>query len=484
MEELLQGIEYSGPSGVSVSGFTNDSREVRPGDAFVAVSGVKTDGHRYISQAIEQGAGSIVCERAATQVPVPVFQVKSSRKALSRMAAAWYGYPAEKLTIIGVTGTNGKTTITTVLGNILNNSQKLAGTIGTFGYTIGGEFYPTELTTPESKDLQYYFSRMVERGIQIVVMEVSSHALVLDRTADIPFATAIFTNLGRDHLDFHKTIEEYRKAKGKLFQSLDASGIAILNRDSPEYEWFAKVSGGSVISYSLSQQDADYYYTDYSIDFQGCRGTVHTPDGTLAITSQLLGRYNLLNLLPAIAAAQQQGLSTSMIQRGIEVTRVAGRLDLVPTPYEAPTIFVDYAHTPDALEAVLQELNWLKNQEAISRKIVLVFGCGGNREHQKRPEMGRIAERLADEVIVTSDNPRDEDPLQIIEEINEGIDRPDVILEPDRKEAIFTAIRLADPSDIVLIAGKGHESYQLIKGVKHPFDDKVVAAEAVKEILH
>jgi len=483
MQDLLQGIDYTGTGDVRVSGFTNDSREVHPGDAFVAVPGVRTDGHRYIPQAIERGAAGVVCEQAPDQPTVPVFLVKSSRKALSRMAASWYGFPAEKLTVIGVTGTNGKTTITTLLGNIFNAGRKPAGTIGTFGYTIGGDFYATDLTTPESKELQSYFARMVDRGMQIVVMEVSSHALALDRTADIPFAAAIFTNLGRDHLDFHDTVSAYREAKGRLFQSLDASGLAILNRDSPEYDWFAKASTGEVISYSLESPEADYYFTDYSMDFQGSRGMVHTPDGSLEVTSQLLGHYNLLNLLPAIAAATNQGVSPAAIRRGIELTKVPGRLELVPAPYEAPTIFVDYAHTPDALEAVLQEINWLKTQGAESRRIILVFGCGGNRERRKRPEMGLIADRLADEVIVTSDNPRNEDPLQIIEEINEGIERPDVILEPDRREAIFTAIRLADPTDIVLIAGKGHETYQLVSGQKHPFNDKTVAAEAVREVM-
>ncbi len=482
MRELLGEIRYSDSGEVLVSGFTNDSREVRPGEAFVAIPGTEVDGHRFIPQAVQRGAAALVCETPPADPDIPVFKVQSSRRAFSQMAAAWYGFPAEKLTIIGVTGTNGKTTVTTLLRNILAAARIKSGTIGTFGYTVAGEFFATNLTTPDSKELHQYFHQMVQNEVKIAAMEVSSHALALERAADIPFTTAIFTNMGRDHLDFHQTPQAYRAEKGKLFQALPASGHAILNKDSTEFSWFADITGGTIISYSLESTSARYYYTEFTLGFQGCRGILQAPGGTLDIATQLLGRFNLSNILAATAAAQQHGISESAIRQGIAETTVPGRFDRVPAPYHSPTIFVDYAHTPDALASVLKELHYLRKQEHTDRHIVLVFGCGGNRDKQKRPEMGRIAERYADKLIITSDNPRDEDPLHIIQEINQGISRPDVILEPDRRQAIYTAVDLADPEDIILIAGKGHETYQIVKNKKYPFEDKLVAKDALKEL--
>jgi len=382
----------------------------------------------------------------------------------------------------GVTGTNGKTTIITLLRNIFLAAELHGGTIGTFGYSIDGNLFPTLLTTPDSKELHRYFHDMIQQDVTIVAMEVSSHALALNRTDDISFNTGIFTNIGRDHLDFHKTRETYRDEKGKLFRSLTSSGCAILNRDSSDYSWFAEQTEAPVLSYALESEHADFFYTRYHSDFSGCSGTVRTPDGSLEIKSQLPGRYNMANILAAIAAARHHKISEEAIQEGVAQTAVEGRMEIVPAPYSAPNIFVDYAHTPDALESVLKELQWI-NRHEIDRKIILVFGCGGNRDKEKRPEMGSIAEQYADEIIITNDNPRDEDPLRIIEEINEGISRADVIIEPDRRKAIYTAIELADPKDVVLIAGKGHETNQTIQGKQFPFDDKEVAAEAVKEIL-
>jgi len=483
MHELLGDIRYSDPGDVRVTGFTNHSREVRPGEAFVAIPGTRVDGHRFIPQAVQNGAAALVCETPPGETAVPVFRVQSARRAFSRIAAAWYGFPAQKLSVIGVTGTNGKTTVVTLLRNILQAARLKSGTIGTFGYTVDGETFTTDLTTPDSKELHHYFHQMVEEDVDIVAMEVSSHALALERTADIPFASAVFTNMGHDHLDFHQTPQAYRAEKGKLFQSLPASGHAILNKDSTDFSWFADITGGAVISYSLESTSARYFFTEYNLRSQGSSGTIQTPGGTLEVETQLLGRFNLSNILAATAAAQQHNISERAIKQGIAETTVPGRLDRIPSAYNSPTIFIDYAHTPDALEAVLKELHWLRKQDAPYRNIILVFGCGGNREKQKRPEMGRIAAEYADEVIITSDNPRDEDPLRILEEINQGISRPGVILEPDRREAIYTAVNLADPEDIILIAGKGHETYQIIGENRIPFDDKLVATEALKELL-
>jgi UDP-N-acetylmuramoyl-L-alanyl-D-glutamate--2,6-diaminopimelate ligase len=485
VQKLLQGIEFAGDRDVQVTGIQIDSRKVSRGDAFVAITGFETDGHQYIPQAIANGAQAVIHEKPAGAHDVPMFQVSNSRRALSRMAAAWYKFPANQLKMIGITGTNGKTTITTILRNIFEAANIAGGSVGTFGYTIKGEMHTTDLTTPDSLELHGYFREMADAGVELVAMEVSSHALALDRTADIPFATAIFTNLGRDHFDFHKTRDAYREAKGRLFSELEHDSKAILNMDSPDFQWFAEASAGHVDTYSLENRNADYYFRDYQTNFKSSHGTIQTPQGTLEIETDLLGRYNLLNILASVAAARVHEIPDEDIVLGItHCSTVPGRLEMVATPHEFPEVYVDYAHTPDALESVLRELNHLKDAVLEPRKIILVFGCGGNRDREKRPQMGKIAEQFADKIIVTNDNPRDENPLIIIKEIQEGMIRPDVIIEQDRRKAIFTALEIAEPDDIVLVAGKGHEDYQIIKGKKYHFDDKEVVNEAVGILLY
>lgn len=482
LHKLLEGIEFPLAEDIKVSGIAFDSREVQDGDVFVAIPGVESDGHNYISQAIENGAVAVVAEHISNPVQVPAFIVNSSRLALSRMAANWFDNPAKDLTVIGVTGTNGKTTVVHLLKSIFQSAGRQSGTIGTLGYSIGDEFYTTDLTTPDSLEIQRILAEMVEAGAGIVAMEVSSHALVLDRVADIDFATGIFTNLGRDHYDFHQTKEAYRAAKGLLFQELPEDGHAILNFDSEEFDWFAQHTRAAVLSYSIDDERADYYFDNFYSDFNGSRGSVHTPDQALGIETQLLGRYNLLNILSAIAAAKVHGISDSAIKTGLQnIEMVPGRLEWIPLPEGSPSVFVDYAHTPDALESALRELRFLKKETAEAGKIIVVFGCGGNRDKQKRPEMGEIAARYADQVVVTSDNPRNEDPQQIIKEIREGIPDGDVVIEPDRELAIYKAIELAKPADIILIAGKGHEDYQIIQGEKLPFHDKSIVLKVIEE---
>ncbi|MBS1272566.1 MAG: UDP-N-acetylmuramoyl-L-alanyl-D-glutamate--2,6-diaminopimelate ligase [Candidatus Marinimicrobia bacterium] len=486
LTQLLEGTDFVGPEGVTVTGFTSDSRDVRDvrdGFVFIAVPGFRTDGHEYIPQAIDRGAAAIVLENMTDTQGVPTYQVPSSRRALSRIAAAWFDFPASQMKIIGITGTNGKTTITNILRTIFTTAGMNAASIGTLGYTIGEQFYPTTLTTPDAPELHERLAEMVEADTEIVAMEISSHALALERVVDIPVETAVFTNLGEDHYEFHNTREAYRAAKGNLFSRLPDSGHAVLNYDSPEYVWFVENCGGSVHSYSLQSQDADYYYRDYTADFTGGQGTVQTPYNEFEISTRLLGRYNLSNILAAIAVAEIHGVDISSIGEGVgSISHVAGRLELVETGDEFPRVYVDYAHTPDALESTLTEVVYLKNSTPEPAQVIVVFGCGGNRDKAKRPKMGAIAEKLADRVIVTSDNPRDENPLDIIEDIQSGMAREDTIIEPDREKAIYKALALSTPNDFVLIAGKGHEDYQIIGDDRIDFDDKVVVQQAIEDL--
>lgn len=479
--ELLGDLEFSGQDDTYVTGIEFNSRKVTKGDLFIAIPGVQVDGHKFIPQAIENGAAAIIAEEDPGEIPVPLFLVNTSRQALSRTAANWFKNPAEQLTMIGITGTNGKTTIVNLLKSVFDAAGSASGTIGTLGYSIREEFHATDLTTPDAFELQRILAEMVTAGVRIVAMEVSSHALVLDRVADISFTTAIFTNLGRDHYDFHRTKEAYRAAKGLLFQSLPQNGHAILNVDSKEFDWFSQHTRANIIGYSTDDERADYYYEEYYTDLVSSSGTIHAKDDAFYIETKLLGRYNLLNLLAVVAAARIHGISTKSIQSGLKnIDMIPGRLERIPLPETAPAVFVDYAHTPDALESALNELRLLQQAQGSNGKLFVVFGCGGNRDKQKRPKMGEIAERLADQVIVTSDNPRFEDPEQIIAEIEQGIRGEGAVIEPDRELAIYKALELAQSADIVLIAGKGHEEYQLVKNERRPFQDRQVVLDALK----
>ena len=473
MDELLDSQDYTGPGEVRVTGIARDSREVNAGDAFVAIPGYQMDGHDYIPDAIREGAAAIVYEKPMDTGTVPGYHVKSSRRALSRMAAAWYDFPGNEMSITGITGTNGKTSIVYLLNSIYREARLTGGAIGTLGFMIGDDTFATDLTTPDALELHSILRRMSDRNVRMVAMEVSSHALALDRIRDIPVRIGVFTNLGRDHLDFHTTREAYRDAKGRLFRTLPDDGTAILNLDSPDYEWYASVTNGQIFTYSLENTVADFYWRSYTIDFQGGTGFLKTPEGELALHTSLLGRFNLMNVTAASAAAFAQGLAFPAIVNGIEsCSSIPGRLERVSFDTDVPAIFVDYAHTPDALESALTELRTLHQQSDQAGRLWVVFGCGGDREREKRPEMGAVASSLADETVVTSDNPRSESPEQIIEEIVGGMAAPPGHIEPNRREAIKYVLSHADTEDVILIAGKGHEGYQEIQGKYYPMDDR------------
>jgi len=472
-----------------VTGLTDDSRRVSTGALFVAVKGVQSDGHRYLGQAVAAGAGALVVESGRVpadtlgSVGVPVIEVRDSRHVLGVLASRFYGDPSARLRMIGVTGTNGKTTTTYLCKAILEAAGAKVGLIGTVAYLIGEERIPAVHTTPGAVELQGLFRKMVDAGRDAAVMEVSSHALALDRTAGCLFGTAVFTNLTQDHLDFHADMEAYFQAKLKLFTGLGPQGRAIVNRDDPYGSRVMAATRARVWTYAIDEP-ADLRAENVSMSLAGVHFTARTPAGTAALHSPLVGRHNVSNILAAVGVGLEQGIALPTIGVGIaRLQNVPGRFERVEAgqPF---TVIVDYAHTDDALYRLLSTAEAVK-----TGRIITVFGCGGDRDRGKRPKMGRVAARYSDVVVVTSDNPRTEEPEAIIREVIPGVEaglretgRGRYVVHADRRAAIEEAVRLAQPSDLVLIAGKGHEDYQVIGTTKYPFDDRVVAREAIEAL--
>lgn len=465
-----------------ISSLAYDSRRVTQGAAFVAIRGNKTDGHQFIKQALENGASAIVAEDlSSVSEGVPAIQVPDSRLALAQLASLYYGNPSSHLKLIGVTGTNGKTTTTHLIEAIFRASGQKTGIMGTLYTRIGDEVIPSERTTPESLDFQYLLAKMVEAKVQCVAMEVSSHALALRRTDCACFNAAAFTNLTQDHLDFHKNFENYLAAKMRLFSDYpsccEKEFSAVINLDDPYGERVAAGSLGHILGYAIDHE-AEIRASNCHVTPEGVAFTVKTPKGSIDISLKLGGRFNIYNALAAIGIAVSQGIDLETIRRGLEsVSSVPGRFEAI-NENQPFSVLVDYAHTPDGLENVISAAAKLTK----GRKIV-VFGCGGDRDRTKRPIMGRIAATLSDIAVLTSDNPRTEDPNAIIQEVLTGIDpslRDKVVIDADRGSAIEKAITMAKPGDVVLIAGKGHEPYQIFADKTIHFDDR----ETARAILH
>ena len=480
LAERIPGSRLVGAGDVDLCRAVHDSRGVQPGDLFVAMSGTKVDGHRFVQAAIDAGARAAVVERPvelAAQPPLLV--VRDPHEALGLAAHALAGDPTRRLTVCGITGTSGKTTTSILVRSILHAWGRPSGLLGTITYELGRRTVSSNMTTPDSSELAAYFAEMVESGLRAAVMEVSSHALHQRRTAGIRFAAAAFTNLTPEHMDYHPTIEHYRDAKGLLFEGLERDAWAILNADDPQGEHYAKHTPAHVLTYGLDHK-ADVTAENLAVDLRGCRFTLVTPRGRMKVHSPLLGRHNACNSLTAAAMGEALGVPLETIAEGLaSVKTVRGRLETVPSdkPF---TVLVDYAHKTDALQHALSAIADLMNADG---RLIVVFGCGGDRDRQKRPQMAKVAEQLADRVIVTSDNPRSEKPEAIIDEILTGFtSRGSVIVEVDRRAAIEMALREARPGDVVVIAGKGHETYQILGGVKRDFDDRAVAAEILSQI--
>jgi UDP-N-acetylmuramoyl-L-alanyl-D-glutamate--2,6-diaminopimelate ligase len=476
LSELLRGVDVRVFEGedVEITSVTPDSRLVKPGSLFVAIPGTAQDGTRFIEDAHKRGAAAYVTNGAANFIPVVV--VDDPRAALATIAANFYGRPAEKLSLAGVTGTSGKTTTTRMIESVFDALGEPVGLIGTIEYRAGDERLMADRTTPDAVVIHEWFAKMVEAGVRHAVMEVSSHALALKRTHGIHFAAAVFTNLSRDHFDFHKGFDDYFAAKKILFDQIDRTKqTAVVNVDDEYGRRLAKELGPAAMTFGREANADIRPAEDFSVSVEGLRGIVKTPRGDVRVESTLLGLPNLYNWMGAIGAALVVGVPTEAIEAGIRnLQSVRGRFERVGTA--KPTVIVDYAHKPDALEKLLHAVRDIAGE----RRVSLVFGCGGDRDRGKRPEMGEIAARLADDVIITSDNPRNEDPTAIIEEIRRGAAKP-VRVEVSRRRAIEAAIETAGPDDVIVIAGKGHETYQVFADRVEHFDDREEAELALNK---
>ncbi len=455
-----------------------DSRRVEEGDAFIAVPGFQTDGHRFVEQAYRRGARVFFVEK---DVRLPddatIVLVKDIRRRMADFGQVFFNFPQRQLKFIGITGTNGKTTTAYLIHSILKQAQWKPGLITTVEYFDGKAWHTATRTTPESLDLYRLFSQMVRAGLKSVVMEVSSHALELHRVRGIPFLAGVFTNLGHDHLDFHHTMENYFLAKRKLFERFKENQKAVINLDDPYGRRIPEATEGEVFGYSFSDPEATVRYLAHRTVKNGMVVQLETPLGKLELETGLLGDFNIYNLLAAVTTAVSLGLNENYILEGIRaVRRIPGRCEQYITT-QGLRIFVDYAHTPGALRNILKAV-W----ETQPQNLIVVFGAGGDRDRQKRPLMGKAAEDFADRIILTNDNPRSEDPLEILEQIRQGIyDQSKVTVIPDRREAIRTALAQAGRHDAVVVAGKGHETYQEIAGKFHHFDDHEVIEKFLQE---
>lgn len=485
LAQIVEGATIIGDKETIITGIEHDSRKAETGTLFVCIKGVHVDGHKFISQAVNAGAKAILTTRETVEVPagVAILRVPDLNKALDTIVPYFHDYPARSMRIIGITGTNGKTTTSYITRAILRAAGYRVGLIGTIQIMIEDEVYPIHNTTPDVVELQHTLAIMRDKGMDYVVMEVSSHALDQDRVAGIEFDTAVFTNLTQDHLDYHKTLENYMLAKAKLFDKVSAAGVkngktAVVNIDDAAGKVMLEHAKCRHITYAIDK-NADLRATAINVLASGANFTLNNESfGKMPLKLHITGIFNVYNVMSAVGAALAENIDSAVIAKVLqEFTSVPGRFELVKAGQDF-SIIVDYAHTPDGVENVLKTA-----RKIAKKKIIAVFGCGGDRDRTKRPIMGRLAAELADVVIATSDNPRSEDPEFILNEVESGVKEKignkqhEKIV--DRRQAIFRAVALAQTDDIVVILGKGHENYQILKDKTIHFDDKEVAREAV-----
>ncbi|MED4585993.1 UDP-N-acetylmuramoyl-L-alanyl-D-glutamate--2,6-diaminopimelate ligase [Brevibacillus choshinensis] len=474
-------VTITGDDSMEITGLTADSRQVKPGYLFVCLTGYTVDGHSYAAQAVQKGAVAVLSEKDL-DVPATIVRVPDTRRAMAMLADRFYGSPTRELKLIGVTGTNGKTTTTHLIDKILRDQQKQTGLIGTIHMRIGEVTEDVKNTTPDALELQHSFRRMRDVETEYAIIEVSSHALEMGRVRGCNVHTAVFTNLTQDHLDYHKTMDNYRYAKSLLFSQLgnsydpDRLKTAVLNADDEASELYATVTPARVITYGIDRA-ADVHATDIEITSKGTSFTVQTHVGNVRMNLKLMGKFNVYNALAATAVALAEGISLEAIKNSLEeVAGVNGRFESVDAgqPF---AVLVDYSHTPDSLENALMTI-----KEFAKQRIFCIVGCGGDRDRTKRPIMAQIATKYADRSVLTSDNPRSEEPQAIINDMLaglSGVSQERFTAVTDRREAIKFAVSQAQPGDVILIAGKGHETYQIIKDQVLPFDDREVAREAI-----
>ncbi|NBI29418.1 UDP-N-acetylmuramoyl-L-alanyl-D-glutamate--2,6-diaminopimelate ligase [Chengkuizengella marina] len=488
---LLKHSNLYGDPDTVITGIKTDSRKVKSGDLFICIVGHHVDGHQFTEQAVKNGAVALVIQQDV-EWNVPKIRVKDSRYAMAVFSSAFYQYPSHKLKLIGVTGTNGKTTTTYLIEKVLRDQSHRTGLMGTIQMKIDDQSYNVENTTLEALELQRSLDLMQKNKIDYCIMEVSSHALEMGRVLGCHYRTAIFTNLTQDHLDYHGTMDKYKQSKGLLFSRLgntfsdnpENRKYAVLNGDDPVSNYLKKITTAEVFTYGIDQEGVDVQATDIRITSKGTNFKVNTFVGSMDFCIQLIGKFNIYNALAAITASLLEGITLKSIKESLEqVKGIDGRFESV---YENQDylVIVDYSHTPDSLENALKTIS-----EFAEGKITCVFGCGGDRDRTKRPLMGQIAAKYCDHVYVTSDNPRTENPIHILLDIEKGIIDSGMTgsqyeLIVDRKQAIKKAISNAYAKDVVLIAGKGHETYQEIHGVKKDFDDRLVAKKVIRSIIN
>ena len=478
LKELLRGVEIieaTADMELNIGQVAYDSRKVELGALFVAVFGFATDGNRFIPMAMEKGAAAVVTACKPTE-NVPYILVKSDRLALAQIGANFFGHPAESLHIIGVTGTNGKTSVTLLLKQVLEETLGAkVGLVGTMNNLIGDLAIPTARTTPESFELQSLFAQMRDAGCAYAVMEVSSHAIALERVGGVHFDVAAFTNLTEDHLDFHKTMENYCDTKALLFRRCDK---AVMNCDDAYFDRIRANAQCDVLTTSV--ENGDLVAENIQLHADGVTFTAAAKTETVSVELPIPGRFTVYNALTVLGIAMQLGISLKECAKALaNVQGVKGRIEVVPTPGQDFTVLIDYAHTPDGLEKVLTSV-----RDFCKGRLIAVFGCGGDRDPIKRPIMGAIGTKLSDIAVITSDNPRTEAPMAIIEDILKGItpDMGEYIVIEDRKKAIRYAMDIAQKDDMIVLAGKGHETYQEINGVKHHLDEREVVAQYLTEM--
>ena len=476
-EKIMENINFNliqGNIDIDIKGIQYDSRKIKEGDVFFAVEGYNLDGHKYIQNAINNGAVAVVCQKNIEEhLNCVVIRVEDSRKALAISAANYYENPSRNMKMIGVTGTNGKTTSAFMIKAILERQGYKVGLIGTIANYIGKVKIHTERTTPESLELHELFKQMVHSNIDYCVMEVSSHSLSLNRVYGIEFCESIFTNLTQDHLDFHKTFENYFNAKLKLFKSSKSS---VINIDDIYGAKAYDLITSSKLSYGLNQND-DIRASDIKMNSRGSKFTMKYKDNSFEIELSIPGNYNIYNALGSASVCLNQGVDVEVIKLALKKLQVPGRCELAYNNYNLGfEIILDYAHTPDALENILKTV-----REFTKGKLISVFGCGGDRDKTKRSIMGKIGTELSDISVVTSDNPRTEDPMQIIKDVASGIEKNNYEIIENRRDAIKRAIEIASPGDVIVIAGKGHEDYQVLKDKTIHFDEREVISDILKE---
>lgn len=482
LKELLSGI-YEGALKESfldydISSLSCDSRSVEKGALFVALSGSKFNGNDFIRDAMAQGALVVVCSDPSPDLDIPaevcLIDVADPKRLLYDFALRFYKAPSKRVKVFGVTGTNGKTTITYLLESIAHKWQKRCAVVGTINYRLESEVLPSQNTTPSFLENQKFLARLADKAVDYSFMEVSSHALVQGRVDLIDFRVGIFTNLTGDHLDYHKTMEEYFRAKSLLFKNLSRDSVAVINADDPYGQKLMELTEARIFTYGFLAS-ARIKAKDVMFTFAGSTMSIETPSGSFQLKTPLIGMHNVYNILAAVGAGLADGIPLEFVKGGLEeVQQIPGRLERVENNRDL-FIFIDYAHTEDGLKNVLQAL-----RATGKARIITVFGCGGDRDRTKRPKMGKVACELSDHSIVTTDNPRSEDPLAIIREIEKGFSNKNYEVIVDRSQAIYKALSLARPGDVVLIAGKGHETYQIFKDRTIHYDERLVIREYYK----